>query len=346
MPNGVDTEAFSPGRTTGPPRLARDRRGRDRRRLRRDARPRPPLQAPRRRDRGVARSDDKRLHLVVAGDGELRPSSRQRARGGRRRPRPLPRPRPPRRAARVLRASDLFLLTTEPPESFGIVLIEAMACGLPVVASEYPGVRAVVDDGENGKLVPRGDVGAVAAALERLAAAGPEERERIGAAGRAKAEREWTWARLLDRMDETYRGAIETRRESSPGRAARSSSSPTSSALPGHGRPPSGVDGAPPAPARPPGDRPDTAAYGRMPDDDGPQSDGPTGDIDRATDLQLAGRACGATTGSTRCSTPTPTRGGPLPQQADRPRTAGAGLGAIRQRGRRAACTASGTSTA
>ena len=53
----------------------------------------------------------------------------------------------------MLRAADLFLLTTEPPESFGIVLIEAMACGLPVIATDYPGVRAVVDDGETGLLV-------------------------------------------------------------------------------------------------------------------------------------------------------------------------------------------------
>ena len=53
----------------------------------------------------------------------------------------------------MLRAADLFLLTTEPPESFGIVLIEAMACGLATIATEYPGVRAVVDDGETGLVV-------------------------------------------------------------------------------------------------------------------------------------------------------------------------------------------------
>jgi glycosyltransferase involved in cell wall biosynthesis len=112
----------------------------------------------------------------------------------------------------VLRSADLFLLTTEPPESFGIVLIEAMACGLPVIASDYPGVRAVVDDA-TGVLVPQGDAGAVAAALRGLAEAGAGERARIGSAGRAKAEAEWNWPRLVERMDEAYRQAIEARRQ-------------------------------------------------------------------------------------------------------------------------------------
>ena len=159
------------------------------------------------------RAGDERLHLVVAGDGELRPEFERRAAAagisdrvhflGRVLHDELP---------AVLAAADLFLLTTEPPESFGIVLIEAMACSLPVIATEYPGVRAVVEERENGLLVGRGDAGAVAAALDRLAA-DEAERERLGANGRAKCEREWSWPRLLDRMDEAYRGAIETRRE-------------------------------------------------------------------------------------------------------------------------------------
>jgi glycosyltransferase involved in cell wall biosynthesis len=92
------------------------------------------------------------------------------------------------------------------------VLIEAMACGLPTVATEYPGVRAVVDDGETGLLVEPGNAAAVANAIRRLMAAGSEGRDRIGAAGRAKAVRLWSWPRLLDRMDEAYAEAIDERR--------------------------------------------------------------------------------------------------------------------------------------
>jgi phosphatidylinositol alpha-1,6-mannosyltransferase len=111
----------------------------------------------------------------------------------------------------VLRAADVFLLTTEPPESFGIVLIEAMACGLPAIATDYPGVAAVVDDGETGLLVDRGDAAAVASALGTLAA-DPQMRERMGARGREKALREWSWPQLVDRMDAAYAEAISARR--------------------------------------------------------------------------------------------------------------------------------------
>jgi len=119
---------------------------------------------------------------------------------------------PHSRLPAVLRAADLLLLTTEPPESFGIVLIEAMAAGLPTIATEYPGVRAVVDEGETGLLVPPGDANAVAGAIRRLVEAGPSGRTTMGAAGREKAERLWSWPRLLDRMDAAYAEAIASRR--------------------------------------------------------------------------------------------------------------------------------------
>ena len=142
----------------------------------------------------------------------------------------------------MLRAADLFLLTTEPPESFGIVLIEAMASGLPVIATDYPGVRAVVDEGETGLLAPPGDRGAVAARARR---AGRRRRRRPRARwappGERSAEREWSWPRLVDRMDDAYAEAIAARSARMALSDARgSSSSPTSirrAATPGALRP-------------------------------------------------------------------------------------------------------------
>jgi rhamnosyl/mannosyltransferase len=161
----------------------------------------------------LRRASDREIHLLVAGGGELLEQHRATAArvgvGGRVH---FLDAVPHAELPAVLRAADLFLLTTEPPESFGIVLIEAMATGLPVIASDYPGVRAVVDEGTTGVLVPRGDPDAAAAALTRLAA-DPARRERMGAAGRVRAEERWSWPRLVKRMDEAYRQAIAARRE-------------------------------------------------------------------------------------------------------------------------------------
>lgn len=162
---------------------------------------------------GLARLDDERVHLVVAGGGELVDGFRSRAVAAGLADRihflgAVPHAELPA----VLRAADLFLLTTEPPESFGIVLIEAMACGLPAIATDYPGVRAVIDERRNGLLVRRGDADAVATALGELVDAGAEGRRALGEAGRRKAVAEWSWPRLIERMNAAYVAAIATRR--------------------------------------------------------------------------------------------------------------------------------------
>jgi glycosyltransferase involved in cell wall biosynthesis len=160
----------------------------------------------------VARLGDPDLHLVVAGGGELLDGFKRRADAAGIGERvhflgAVPHAELPD----VLRAADLFLLTTEPPESFGIVLIEAMAAGLPAIATDYPGVRAVVDADETGLLVPQGDVDAVASALAALAGQ-PAIRAEMGERGRAKAIAEWSWPRLVERMDDAYAQAIAARR--------------------------------------------------------------------------------------------------------------------------------------
>lgn len=100
----------------------------------------------------------------------------------------------------AFRRADVFCFPTFfSCETFGVVLIEAMACGLPVVSTRWRGIPSVVDEGKIGFLVEPHDPVAVADRLAALAS-DPELRERLGRAGRAKFEREYTFPSHSDRM--------------------------------------------------------------------------------------------------------------------------------------------------
>jgi glycosyltransferase involved in cell wall biosynthesis len=104
-------------------------------------------------------------------------------------------------------SADVFCLpSTERAESFGIVLLEAMRAGLPIVASDIPGsgVGFVVRDGETGMLVPPNDTAALAAALRRLAA-NASLRQRYGDAGRHRFQDGFTLERVTPLVSGLYR---------------------------------------------------------------------------------------------------------------------------------------------
>jgi glycosyltransferase involved in cell wall biosynthesis len=84
-------------------------------------------------------------------------------------------------------------------EAFPVVVLEAMACGLPVVSTRWRGIPAMVDEGETGFLVEPHDASAVASRLIALAD-DVALRESMGLAGRAKFERNFTIARHASRM--------------------------------------------------------------------------------------------------------------------------------------------------
>jgi glycosyltransferase involved in cell wall biosynthesis len=88
-------------------------------------------------------------------------------------------------------------MLASPNEGWGISNLEAAACGTPVIASNSPGIRESVIDGETGILVPHGDIPAMAAAMQRLIAA-PSEVRAMGEAGRRFAEG-FGWERSADK---------------------------------------------------------------------------------------------------------------------------------------------------
>jgi phosphatidyl-myo-inositol alpha-mannosyltransferase len=107
---------------------------------------------------------------------------------------------------RCYASADLFVAPSLGGESFGVVLVEAMAAGVPVVASSIPGYRSVATDGEDAVLVPPGDADALAAALAGLLD-DPESRRRLSDGGRRTAAG-YDWSVVAARVREVYTEAL------------------------------------------------------------------------------------------------------------------------------------------
>jgi glycosyltransferase involved in cell wall biosynthesis len=93
-------------------------------------------------------------------------------------------------------------------EGLSMTALEAMACGLPVVASRVGGLPEVVVEGETGILVPPGDADALAAAILSLVR-DPKRAAALGEAGRRRVEARFTLDEMVDRVAEVYRGVQE-----------------------------------------------------------------------------------------------------------------------------------------
>ena len=111
-----------------------------------------------------------------------------------------------------IKGADVFCVPSLHGESFGVVLIEAMAARTPVVASDLPGYRNVVRIGDEAELVAPGDATALAAALLRLLRR-PDRAADLVAAGRQRAE-QFSMAGLAEIYLDMYERAIARRRAS------------------------------------------------------------------------------------------------------------------------------------
>jgi glycosyltransferase involved in cell wall biosynthesis len=171
--------------------------------------------------RALAQLEDRSAQLVVVGSGEERESLERLAQelgvvervvfAGRQEPDRVP---------AYLAAADIFVFPTQREEAAPLVLPQAMACGLPVVATSIGGITEVVNrPGENGVLVPPRDVEGLVRALSDLVA-DPGRRQRMGAAARERILAEYTIERMTARTLAVYEIAVARHRAASAARPA------------------------------------------------------------------------------------------------------------------------------
>ena len=152
-----------------------------------------------------ARVQNPELRLLLVGDGELREELAKQAQalkiadvvefaGWR------------EDVAELLDACDLFVLTSL-NEGLGLVLVEAMAKRLPVVATAVGGVREVVEDGNTGRLAQAGDSAAIASAIQEFSR-DSDSRESMGQQGYARAHAYFTIDKTVQQTESLYRNLL------------------------------------------------------------------------------------------------------------------------------------------
>jgi glycosyltransferase involved in cell wall biosynthesis len=113
---------------------------------------------------------------------------------------------------RFFRAADFHVFpSTDRSEAFGLVVLEAAASGIPTIASNLPGVRSIIQDDQIGILVTPNQSGELKIAIQKLLT-DQAERRRLGAAARIRAEKEFAWSPLIDKMEKVYGGLVDRER--------------------------------------------------------------------------------------------------------------------------------------
>lgn len=112
------------------------------------------------------------------------------------------------KVVRWMRAADGFVLASR-YEGLPMVLLEAGACGVPVVATDVPGTREVVVDGETGWLAPAGDAAMLTTTMQKLMQMPADARRAMGVRARSHVSRHFSLETVLDRWEQLYAELLE-----------------------------------------------------------------------------------------------------------------------------------------
>jgi glycosyltransferase involved in cell wall biosynthesis len=109
--------------------------------------------------------------------------------------------------AKMLGTFDLFVSPAR-AEPFGLAIVEAMAAGIPVLATMSEGACEIIEPDTTGRLVPLRDVAALAGAIDELLS-DPGERERLSANAQLAVRERFSLARMVDETEDVYRQVLE-----------------------------------------------------------------------------------------------------------------------------------------
>jgi glycosyltransferase involved in cell wall biosynthesis len=109
----------------------------------------------------------------------------------------------------LYRACDVIVMPSIVNESFGLVAAEALSCGIPVIASDGPGLHGFLNDGKSGYFINPGDVIDLSDKLLKFFSLTPRKQRILGNNGRKKIIDNFTWEHSIDLLDSIYQDIIK-----------------------------------------------------------------------------------------------------------------------------------------